>query len=183
MRARKWYPVIASAKISFRRSLNVFETFELTTQVIGWDDKWLYIEHRMERGGKVMAQAFVKGLFLGPDGKVPMAELIGAMGHDGRVAGAGPGDGGGGAGLDLHRQRIALVDLVDVGEHGVRQFDIDRRDVVFSCSIFVAPMMTAVMKGRDRRRRAPSAPVPGRVFRRPPDRPPAPVSSAPESGR
>jgi len=82
MRARKWYPVIASAKISFRRSLNVFETFELTTQVIGWDDKWLYIEHRMERGGKVMAQAFVKGLFLGPGGKVPMAELIGAMGHD-----------------------------------------------------------------------------------------------------
>jgi acyl-CoA thioesterase FadM len=83
MRARKWYPVIASAKISFRRSLNVFETFELTTQVIGWDDKWLYIEHRMERGGKVMAQAFVKGLFLGPDGKVAMEELVGAIGHDG----------------------------------------------------------------------------------------------------
>lgn len=83
MRARKWFPVIASAKVSFRRSLNVFETFELTTQVIGWDEKWLYIEHRMERGGKVMAQAFVKGLFLGPDGKVPMAELVAAAGHDG----------------------------------------------------------------------------------------------------
>ena len=83
MKKRKWFPVVASAKISFRRSINAFETFELTTQVIGWDDKWLYMEHRMERGGKVMARAFVKGVFLGPDGKVPMAELVGAMGHDG----------------------------------------------------------------------------------------------------
>jgi len=82
MRARKWYPVVGTAKISFRRSINVFETFELTTQVIGWDEKWLYIEHRMEREGKVIAIGHIKGLFLGPDGKVPMAELVGAMGHD-----------------------------------------------------------------------------------------------------
>lgn len=82
MRAHKWYPVVGAAKISFRRSLNVFQTFELTTQVIGWDEKWLYIEHRMERAGKVMAQAYVKGLFLGPDGKVPMDELVKALGHD-----------------------------------------------------------------------------------------------------
>lgn len=83
MRKRKWYPVIASAKVSFRRSINAFETFELTTQVIGWDEKWLYIEHRMEREGKVAAQAFIKSLFLCPDGKVPVAELIAAMDHDG----------------------------------------------------------------------------------------------------
>jgi acyl-CoA thioesterase FadM len=83
MRSRKWYPVIATARIGFRRSINVFDRFDLTTRVIGWDEKWLYIEHRMERGDKVMAQAFVKGLFLGPDGKVPMAELIAAAGHQG----------------------------------------------------------------------------------------------------
>ena len=83
MRSRKWYPVIATARIGFRRSINVFDRFDLTTRVIGWDEKWLYIEHRMERGDKVMAQAFVKGLFLGPDGKVPMAELIAAAGHRG----------------------------------------------------------------------------------------------------
>lgn len=83
MRTRKWHPVVGSAKIIFRRSISVFQTFELTTQVIGWDEKWLYIEHRMERDGKVMAQAFIKSLFLGPDGKVPVAELVGAMGHDG----------------------------------------------------------------------------------------------------
>ena len=82
MRERKWYPVVAAEKITFKRSLNAFETFELTTQVIGWDEKWLYIEHRMERGGKVMAQAVIKGLFLGPDGKVAMADLVGAIGHD-----------------------------------------------------------------------------------------------------
>lgn len=90
MRDRKWYPVVAAEKISFRRSLNAFETFELTTQVIGWDEKWLYIEHRMERDGKVMAQAHIKGLFLGPDGKVPMAELVAAAGHDGPAPAMAP---------------------------------------------------------------------------------------------
>ncbi|QKV19715.1 thioesterase family protein [Oricola thermophila] len=83
MRERKWYPVVAAEKIAFRRSLNAFDTFELTTQVIGWDEKWLYIEHRMERDGNVMAQAFIKGLFLGPEGKVPMADLVAAAGHEG----------------------------------------------------------------------------------------------------
>lgn len=83
MRTRKWYPVIGSARITFRRSIEPFQRFELVTRVIGWDDKWLYIEHRMERGGKVMAQAFVRGLFIGPDGKIPMAELVAAAGHDG----------------------------------------------------------------------------------------------------
>lgn len=83
MRTRKWYPVIGSAKITFRRSIEPFQVFDLTTRVIGWDDKWLYIEHRVERAGKVMATAVVKGLFLGPEGKVPMAELVAAAGHEG----------------------------------------------------------------------------------------------------
>lgn len=83
MRERKWNPVVGTAKITFRRSIEPLQSFELVTQVIGWDEKWLYIEHRMERGGKVMAQAFVRGLFIGPDGKVPMADLIAASGHEG----------------------------------------------------------------------------------------------------
>jgi len=83
MRARKWFPVVGSAKVNFKRSINVFETFELTTRVIGWDDKWLYMEHRMERDGRVAAQAFIKGVFLGPDGKVATDELVAAIGHDG----------------------------------------------------------------------------------------------------
>ena len=37
MRERKWYPVVGSAKITFRRSVNVFEAFELTTQILGWE--------------------------------------------------------------------------------------------------------------------------------------------------
>ena len=83
MRERKWYPVVGSAKITFRRSVNMFEAFELTTQILGWDEKWLYIEHRMERGGKLLAIGHIKGLFLSPEGKVPMADLAAAAGHEG----------------------------------------------------------------------------------------------------
>ncbi|MCI5077830.1 thioesterase family protein [Oricola sp.] len=81
MRERKWYPVVGSAKITFRRSLNAFDRFDLTTRILGWDEKWLYMEHRMERDGKLMAHGLIKGLFLGPDGKVPMDQLVAAVGY------------------------------------------------------------------------------------------------------
>jgi acyl-CoA thioesterase FadM len=61
---RRLQPVIASAMVRYRRSLLPFERFTLVTRVIGWDDKWLYIEHRLERAGELVCLAVVKGLFL-----------------------------------------------------------------------------------------------------------------------
>jgi acyl-CoA thioesterase FadM len=76
-------PVIASALVRYRRSLLPFERFTLCTRLLGWDEKWLFIEHRLERRGDVVCQAVVKGLFLGRDGAVPSAELVGHLNHHG----------------------------------------------------------------------------------------------------
>ena len=91
MRERKWYPVVGTAKITFRRSIGPFDRFDLTTQILGWDEKWLYIEHRMEKDGVLMARGLVKGIFLSPDGKVPMADLIAAAGYEGDTPQMDPG--------------------------------------------------------------------------------------------
>jgi len=75
----KLKPVVASAMVRFRRSLAPFARFTLRSRVLGWDEKWVFIEHNIERGGELYCQAIVKTLFLGRNGAVPTRELLDAV--------------------------------------------------------------------------------------------------------
>jgi acyl-CoA thioesterase FadM len=77
---RRWAPVLASSGIRFRRSLGPFQTFDLTTRIVYWDEKWFYIHQEFVRDGDVYARALVKGLFVGPSGNVPIRALMAAIG-------------------------------------------------------------------------------------------------------
>lgn len=87
MRKLGWHPVVGASKTWHRRSLLPFQKFELTTKIIFWDEKWIYIEHRYEGVGKhagtLYAQVVIKSLFLHGRDKVPVADLIAAFGHVG----------------------------------------------------------------------------------------------------
>lgn len=75
-------PVLASSLVRYRRSLKPLQNYELRSRLIGCDDKWLFIEHSVESGGEIFCHAVVKGLFLGPQGKIPTAELLTLAGAD-----------------------------------------------------------------------------------------------------
>ena len=62
--------------MKYKRSLQCFQTFQLTTRIMGWDSKWFYIEQTFVREGQVHAVGFVKGLFRGPDGNVPTQVVL-----------------------------------------------------------------------------------------------------------
>ena len=77
---RRWLPVIAASNVEFLRELRVFQKVELTTQVVAWDAKWFFVEHRLEREGRVHARAAVKAVVKGKGRTVTPAEMLGAMG-------------------------------------------------------------------------------------------------------
>jgi acyl-CoA thioesterase FadM len=77
----RWKPVLAAAEINFIRSLAPLQKFELVTRVVTWDDKYVYMEQRFERGEVLHAHAFVKGLFLGSDGRVSNSTVLAAVGY------------------------------------------------------------------------------------------------------
>lgn len=79
---RRWMPVLAAADIRFRRSLALFQTFELITSLVTWDQKWFFMEQRFEARGDLYAQAFVKAAVKSPGGIVPPGEIISVMGGD-----------------------------------------------------------------------------------------------------
>jgi acyl-CoA thioesterase FadM len=78
---RRWFPVVASATLRFRRSLDPFHRYWLVTRLVAWDEKWCFLEQRFERDGHVHAIGRVKALFRGPEGHVGTAALMSAAGY------------------------------------------------------------------------------------------------------
>jgi acyl-CoA thioesterase FadM len=76
----KWYPVLAATLIRFRRPLNLFQKFEIRTRIVTWDFKWVYLEQTILRKGDLALQAYLKGVFVGPKGSVPITRLMELMG-------------------------------------------------------------------------------------------------------
>ena len=80
-RKNRWKPLVAASTIRYKKSLTLWRPFCLRTRILGWDEKWFYIEQVFKRGERVMATAVVKGLFRGPKGNVPPSQILTAMGQ------------------------------------------------------------------------------------------------------
>jgi acyl-CoA thioesterase FadM len=90
MLRQKSVPILAAATIRYRLSLDPFQQFTLQTQILGWDEKWFYIEQRFLMGsgpkqGEVAAIALVKGCFFDSRKKstVSSKDVLSAIGHQG----------------------------------------------------------------------------------------------------
>jgi len=76
-----YYPVVASEAIKFRFSLLPFQKFSIVTKMVGWDERYFYLQQRFMVGGKVAASAFIKGSILSKKGgKVSPPEMFSMMG-------------------------------------------------------------------------------------------------------
>lgn len=61
---RGWYPVVAGQTITYRRSLKLGQRFDLQTRVVGFDDRWIFLEQAFVVGDAVHARAAVRARFL-----------------------------------------------------------------------------------------------------------------------
>ncbi len=71
-----WGPMIGTSFIRFRRALPPFTKFELVSDIVDHDDKWIYMEQRIEVDGELYAVAYFKGLFRAPNGNVASDEVM-----------------------------------------------------------------------------------------------------------
>ncbi len=81
----RWLPVVGNTNIRFRRSLRLFQRFTLKTRLLCWDEKWFYMEQRIESEEGVHSSAIVRGLFRGPKGSVPSASLLEGARYEGET--------------------------------------------------------------------------------------------------
>lgn len=78
---KRWYPVLAASQFRYRKPLNLFQRFEIRTRIVSWDAKWVFMEQKMLRGDRLVAHAFLKGAFVGPEGTVPITRLVELLGY------------------------------------------------------------------------------------------------------
>ncbi|HJS88081.1 MAG TPA: thioesterase family protein [Acetobacteraceae bacterium] len=59
---RGWRPFIGGRMIRHRFGMRLFERFTVSTRVVCWDDKWFYLDQRIETQRGVTAIVLTKGL-------------------------------------------------------------------------------------------------------------------------
>lgn len=83
-RRRGWFPLVGTALITYRRPLAIFERYELTTRLIGWDERWFFIEQQFMKDGKIAAAAIIKAMIRSKTGAVPTSEALTSIGFSGQ---------------------------------------------------------------------------------------------------
>jgi acyl-CoA thioesterase FadM len=72
----RWQPLVGAVNIRYKVSLLPFQRYRLHTKVIGWDEKWFYIEQRFERKNRTIAVGLVKALFRGDHRNISPEETL-----------------------------------------------------------------------------------------------------------
>ncbi len=72
-------PIVGDSLAKFRRDLKLFERFEIQTRLLGWDNKWTFMEHRFLRHDRVLGVVVIRGLFKGPQGPIAPGDFLAAM--------------------------------------------------------------------------------------------------------
>jgi acyl-CoA thioesterase FadM len=80
---QKWMPVIAGISMIYRRSLAPFERYRLETRVLGFDERWVYMEQTFFNAkNEFAARGFVKATFLKKGQRVETSKIAEAAGID-----------------------------------------------------------------------------------------------------
>lgn len=79
MRRQGWGMSVAGASIRYRRRVRVFNRFTMTSRILGWDNRFLYVEQSMWRGGEATSSILCRMAITDENGIVAPAKLAKAM--------------------------------------------------------------------------------------------------------
>jgi len=76
-----WRPIMGGCTVLYRREIKPFERFRVRSRVVGWDEKWFYLEHVVEKGADTFcAKATVRTLVRGKGGNITPREVLALVG-------------------------------------------------------------------------------------------------------
>ncbi|RUO38122.1 thioesterase [Aliidiomarina shirensis] len=82
-RKKGFIPVIGDVNARFIRQLKAFDRFYVETRLLGWDDKWAFLEHKiLDKNDRVAGLIVVRGMFWSKKhGGLKPVDLIEATGN------------------------------------------------------------------------------------------------------
>lgn len=79
---KSWLPITQAQEITYYKSINPLQSFEVTTRLIYWDDKYWYTEHRFLVGEKLCAVVQVRGVFVHKRKVISFRDVLALTGED-----------------------------------------------------------------------------------------------------
>ncbi len=81
-RQNGWRITVAGNSTRYRRRVTVFTKLTQHCRVVGWDDRFTYVEQSFWRGDDCTAQMLLRSAFTSKAGIVPPARVLAALGQD-----------------------------------------------------------------------------------------------------
>jgi len=83
MLRRGWRPIMGGCAVTYRREIRPFERFRIRSRVVGWDEKWFYLEHVVEKGADTFcAIGTARTLVRGKSGGIAPRDVLALVGAE-----------------------------------------------------------------------------------------------------
>ena len=79
----KWAPVTSSEITTYRRSIRAFQTFNVKTRIVFWNEKRFYVEHLFSVEDQIYVRTLVEGLVRSPAGVLRPNDVFSKAGFAG----------------------------------------------------------------------------------------------------
>ncbi|OOY30026.1 acyl-CoA thioesterase [Thioclava sp. F36-6] len=83
LKRNKWGIVVAGNTTRYRRRVQAFQKIEMRSRCLGWDDRWIWLEHAMfTKDGECTSHVLIRGAVTSKKGMIPPAQVLAEMGQD-----------------------------------------------------------------------------------------------------
>ncbi|MBF9029484.1 thioeseterase [Rhodobacterales bacterium HKCCE3408] len=83
LRRNRWGLAVAGVSVRYRARIRAFQKIRIRTRAIGRDDKFIYLEQAIWRGGTPCSHMLIRTAVTGPNGIVPTDRVLAEIGRDG----------------------------------------------------------------------------------------------------
>ena len=80
-KAKGWGITVAGNSTRYRRRVTMFQQVTQISRVVGWDDRFTYLEQSFWRGDDCTSHMLLRSAFTSKTGIVPPAEVLAALGQ------------------------------------------------------------------------------------------------------
>lgn len=81
MRDNGWNITVAGNSTRYRRRIRGFQRFTMVTRMLGWDQRFFYVDQSLWSRGECCNQMLLRGAITSAEGIVPPGRLMAAGGH------------------------------------------------------------------------------------------------------
>jgi len=85
VKENSWGLAVAGASVRYRHRLKLFQKYELHSEVIGHDDKWIYFHQKTIRKGRIHSAALIRTAVTSKNGIVKVEEVMKSIDHIGEI--------------------------------------------------------------------------------------------------